>query len=327
MTPLISVIVPVYNVEKYLDRCIQSIIDQTYQNLEIILVDDGSTDDSSQKCDEWEKKDNRIVVIHKSNGGLSDARNIGIIHAKGEYIGFIDSDDCVNHNMYQALYDILLKTKADIAECKCVSFHDEKEISLEKDPDSSGLICYKLFSPEEALLELILGRNLKQTVWNKLYKKKCINTFFPVGKINEDEFWTYRIFGGANRIVAVDDALYYYFQRDSSIMHSKYSINRLDGVLARKERLYYIERFFPRLYNHASLSFLCACFYHYQVITRNSDIDKKRIQRHNLYIQYSENYNKDAVNLQTFKQRVWMRSFKLLPNITCRVRNLLKVGL
>ena len=262
MSPLISVIVPVYNVEQYIDRCVESIINQTYQNLEIILVDDGSTDNSGIKCDEWKKKDKRVVVVHKKNGGLSDARNAGLEIANGEYIGFVDSDDYICLDMYRILSETMEKTQANIVECKRRRFTDS-------DTNLSANSCdfsIEVFDAEQALLELILERKLKQTAWNKLYQRRSITTLFEVGKINEDEYWTYQIFGKAKKIVSVDTELYYYYQRESSIMHEKYSVKRLDGVKARKERLEYIKKCYPSLTNHACLSYIWACFYHYQVI-------------------------------------------------------------
>ena len=324
MKPLISIIVPVYNVEKYLDRCVNSIIKQTYQNLEIILVDDGSTDGSGEKCDEWSKKDSRIVVIHKNNGGLSDARNVGMSKSNGEYIGFVDSDDYVSANMYESLYSAIIKYDADIAECQWIKFEDESAI---KDSESGSEVIVDVYTAEEALSELILERKIKQTVVNKLYQRNSIQTCFPVGRINEDDYWTYQVFGMAKKIVLLHTVLYYYFQRSSSIMHVKYSPKRLDGVTARKERMEYMQLHYPNLFNIACLSFLWSCFYHYQVICRNDDVDIDFKFRKLLHTDYCDNYCKEAIALQPFKQRVWMRLFKSFPSFTCKIRNILKIGL
>ena len=324
MDPLISVIVPVYNVEDYLNRCVESIVNQTYSNLEIILVDDGSTDSSGEKCDEWAEKDKRIVVIHKENVGLSDARNKGLEIAKGEYIGFVDSDDYISIDMYRILFDTITKTSADIAECRWLKFSEENEIqciTVKQDQ------CIIQFSTEKALLELILERNHKQTVWNKLYKKRVICNGFPVGRINEDEFWTYQVFGNANRTALIDLSLYFYFQRDNSIMHVKYSPKRLDGIIARKERMVYMKKNYPALFAQACLSYVWACFYHYQVICRNNEVDMDRKYRKMLHSEYCDYCIKEVVDLQSYKQRLWMKSFKLFPDFTCRVRNILRIGL
>lgn len=325
MNPLISVIVPVYNVEDYLDRCVDSIVNQTYKNLEIILVDDGSTDSSGLRCDEWAEKDKRIVVIHKKNGGLSDARNVGMRNANGEYIGFVDSDDFIDPNMYQILLDIVEKTDSEIAECQWLAFENEKELdgySVKNEENE-----FIELSTEEALKELIVEKMIKQTVVNKLYHRKLIIEDFPVGKINEDDFWTYQIIAQADRIVHINVSLYFYYQRSTSIMHVKYSPKRLDGVEARKWRMYFIKENFPRIFNYACLSFLWTCFYHYQVICRNTEIDTDNRFRNNLHADYCENYCKEAIKLMSAKQKIWMKSFKLFPRLTCNVRNILKIGL
>ena len=322
--PLISIIVPVYNVEDYLDRCVESIVNQTYQNLEIILVNDGSTDSSGKMCDEWKEKDNRIIVIHKENGGLSDARNSGIPIAKGEYIGFVDSDDYISVYMYETLLNIIITHDVDIAECKWKMFENESEIN---DYRSKNDVSISVYSTEDALRELISGKKIKQTVWNKLYPHRLINLMFPVGKINEDEYWTYQIFGKANKIATVDAELYYYYQRESSIMHEKYSIKRLDGVQARKERLAYIGNNYPNLFNQACVSYLWACFYHYQVICRNKQVDPGLNYRKMLHSEFQSNYSNHAIKLQPLKQRAWLKTFWLFPNITCKIRNCLKIGL
>ena len=163
---LISVIVPVYNVEKYLEKCIDSIINQTYQNLEIILVDDGSTDGSGKICDEYSRKDNRIKVIHKENGGLSDARNIGIKNANGGLIGFIDSDDYITENMFEVLQKDLRKYNADISSCDIQNVNEAGECLKIIRVSTEGQTS-KVFEREEAL-KLLLEDTIKSYAWNKL---------------------------------------------------------------------------------------------------------------------------------------------------------------
>ena len=136
---LISIIIPVYNVEQYLSRCIDSVINQTYKNLEIILIDDGSTDDSGEICDEYALKDNRIKVMHKQNGGVSSARNEGLDISKGNYIGFIDSDDFIEKDMYEFLYDLLTKNNCDISCCNKFIFKDNKFIASKSFPKGNVL--------------------------------------------------------------------------------------------------------------------------------------------------------------------------------------------
>lgn len=173
MEEKISVIVPIYKVEDYLHRCVESIINQAYTNLEIILVDDGSPDNCPKICDEYAEKDSRIKVIHKENGGLSDARNTGLLVATGEYISFIDSDDYIDINMYKSIITYMEEHDLDIAECGIKHVYNNK-IKQNDKLDKS----IHVFNSEEALKELMLERRFHQTVWNKLYKTKLIKIFF-----------------------------------------------------------------------------------------------------------------------------------------------------
>ncbi len=216
----ISVIVPIYNVENYLNRCVDSILNSTYKNLEIILVDDGSTDNCSKICDDYLKKDSRIQVVHKKNGGLSDARNKGLDLATGEYISFIDSDDCINKNMLSYLMKILLKNSCDIAVCDFSIFYDKfpNDVMLLNDSDD-----YKILSSKKALSLLLYGSESHgDYAWNKLYKKKLFDDIrYPVGKKMEDIGTTYKLYYKADRIVISNKKLYYYFQRNDSILGTK----------------------------------------------------------------------------------------------------------
>ena len=185
---LISVIIPVYNVEKYLDRCVESVVNQTYKNLEIILIDDGSTDNCLAKCDEWARKDSRIKVIHKKNGGLSDARNAGLKIAQGKYIGFVDSDDWIRCDMYQMLYERLQIDDSDIAACGVEMIWE--------DGKSSQLLTKMgkcVLNKQEAMRAIVEETWLKQPVWYKLYRTESIQgILFPIGKYHEDVFWSYQ---------------------------------------------------------------------------------------------------------------------------------------
>ena len=234
MKDLISVIVPIYNVEKYLNKCIESIINQTYKNLEIILVDDGSPDNCPQICDEYAKKDGRIKVIHKENGGLSSARNVGIDVAMGEYLTFIDSDDYVEPNFIEVLYQSLVNNDADISMCGINKIQADKiqEIIVENqilDKDSFWNFFY-----------YGNGTPIGVVAWNKIYKKNIFKDIrYPLGKINEDEFVIHKIVDKCNKISITNEALYNYIQRDGSIIHSKKSIKNLDVYEALENRLVY----------------------------------------------------------------------------------------
>ena len=231
--PIISVIVPVYNIELYLKKCVVSILEQAYGNLEIILIDDGSTDNSSCLCDLLAKNDSRITVIHQKNRGLSAARNTGIEHAHGSYIAFIDGDDYISPFMIEKLYNRIRMDCSDIAVCgfKRVS-ESYQELDCVSIPDL-------LISGQDAVrMHYQETKGIMQIVCNKLYKISLFDTVrFPVGKIHEDDFTFYRILDISKRVSILSDALYYYVQRKNSIMSAAYSIKRLDGIEASYERI------------------------------------------------------------------------------------------
>ena len=210
---LVSVIVPVYNVEKYLNRCIDSIINQTYSQLEIILVDDGSTDESPAICDEYAKKDKRIKVIHKKNRGLSDARNCGLDNSAGNYICFIDSDDYVDTNMIEYMHKSLSKNNSDIVICDYIIFDENNEIK--------NSFTKTLFSVTDNKFDYMFNEYKLLTViqWNKLFKREIFdNLRFETGKIHEDEFIICKELESAKKITYDLFPLYHYYRRNNSIM-------------------------------------------------------------------------------------------------------------
>ena len=325
MDGLISVIVPIYNVENYLVRCIDSIINQTYSNLEIILVDDGSPDNCHIICDEYAKKDSRIKVIHKKNGGLSDARNAGLEIATGKYISFIDSDDYIYKDMYTDLIGLIKAHDADISNCSVYKFYENDKFNLDYDKEFN----IKIYSNEDALRSLIMEEEIKQTVWNKIYKRKIIDDIkFEVGKIQEDEYWTYKVIGNAKKVVHIDKPMYYYLQRENSIMGERYSEKRLHGIYSRKERLNYIQQKFPNLIIDAKMSLFFTCVYQYQCLLRSSDlINKVEISKIiNFYIK-NISFDKKDIKTLNIKQKIWFYIAKISLDKCCKIRNYLKVGL
>lgn len=219
MDPLISIIVPVYGVEAYLHQCIDSLLIQTYQNLEIILVDDGSPDNCPAICDEYAKMDARVQVIHKENGGLSDARNAGLDVATGTYIGFVDSDDWVASDMYAYLLHGILGYQSEISYCGFINVHDTWM-------DYSNSQTDKVYTAEVALNELFFDR-LGNFAWNKLYKAELWNGIrFPTGKNFEDIRTMYKLFERASRIAVLKEPKYFYRIRQGSIMHDPSLANR-----------------------------------------------------------------------------------------------------
>ena len=228
MSPEISIIVPVFNVENYLNKCIDSIINQTFKNIELILVDDGSQDRSSSICDEYKEKDERIKVIHKQNGGLSSARNAGIIIAKGKYLCFIDSDDWVPNEAIDLMWEETKNYEIDIVVGK-VAIVDEGKNNNGK--ESEGIIE---LDGLEAMEDMLYGRLTGSTVCGRLVKTEIAKKFlFPEGRYHEDEFVSFKYYAEAKRVVFIDRYTYYYVQRNGSIMHSgldKASIDEIDSA-------------------------------------------------------------------------------------------------
>lgn len=278
---LISIIVPIYNVEQYLNQCLQSVCSQSYDNLEIILVDDGSSDRSSELCDEWAEKDSRIHVIHKQNGGLSDARNTGISCAKGEYIAFVDSDDWIEKDMYQKLWSELQQNNAQIAACKIVKVF---EATSEEQKIYSK---QKIFTSKEALQTLLKGQDFCAVAWNKLYRRDVIGDIrFPVGRLHEDEFFTYRVIANASRLVLVPEAKYYYRQRAGSIM-DKWTIKHLDALDAFNERIHFLQVHYPDLYVMDKFNFYLACVYNGRELITSTEDDVATRQGLEKVLKYS----------------------------------------
>ena len=233
---LISIIIPVYKVEKYLEKCIQSVINQTYENLQIILVDDGSPDNCGKICDEYAKKDHRIEVIHKSNGGLSDARNKGLEIAKGEYIGFVDSDDYIESDMYEVLYNLLKQYNADVSIC---NFYTVSQGKTAIKNANNGI---KEYNRIEILKEILLDNNIQSYAWNKLYKKELFDEIkYPVGKKYEDIGTTFYLLEKCNKVVVTGKPEYYYINRQDSIVNNVTESTITDYIELIMQRYDYIE--------------------------------------------------------------------------------------
>lgn len=275
MNDLISVIIPVYNVEKYLEKCIKSVINQTYTNLEIILVDDGSTDNSGNFCDIYAKKDSRIVVLHKQNGGLSDARNNGIEIATGQFITFVDGDDYVDHMIISQLYESIKKYDCEIATCRyrCIWENtEEQNISIEPETISLPL------DAETALKNMLYQKYTTNSAWCKLYDLKLFsNIRYPVGHNYEDLGTTYKLFAKSDRVVLNNFVGYFYLQRDKSIMRSKFDAKRIDGLMFAKKQLEFIDNHYPRIINSAQNRLFIESIY-ILVAMQNSSTSIKNIE-------------------------------------------------
>lgn len=289
----ISIIVPVYNVEKYLERCVKSILNQTYKDLEIILVNDGSTDLSGAICDRFALIDQRIHVIHKSNGGLSDARNVGLENAKGEYISFIDSDDFIHVGFCEALLSLAIEHNADIVQCEFQKVYESELGEFDKKTHCS-LKTEEIISVNNiGALKNLFNENYLNTVvvWNKLYKRDLFNNVrFPKGKIHEDEFTTYKVLYNSLKIVITLKKMYFYLQRSDSIMGQKFNVNRLDVIEAYSNQLdFYHDKGLVDLKEKAMLR--------YEILIRGnmikvlkSDLENKEYIFRDLISQYRSHY-------------------------------------
>lgn len=214
MKDLISIIIPVYNEEKYLDKCISSIVNQTYGNLEIILVDDESPDKCPQICNRWSKKDKRIKVVHKQNGGVASSRNEGLKNATGTIIGFVDSDDYIEKDMFEKLYKNLMMNNADISMC---SYYDEYIDGRKK--MGKHFDDFTIINGIDAIKNLLLEKNISNHLWNKIYKKELFDKIeFPLGRKMEDLSVMYRLFEKSKIIVFDNYIGYHYLQHENSIM-------------------------------------------------------------------------------------------------------------
>ena len=240
--PLISIIIPVYKVEKYLEKCIKSVLNQTYSNLQIILVDDGSPDKCGEICDDYSKIDERIEVIHKKNGGLSDARNVGLKVARGEYIGFVDSDDYVSKDMFQKLYNTLISTNADVSICNFYTVVAGKNIMKNLD---NGI---EIYSKLEILKEILLDKKIQSYAWNKLYKKELFKDIeYPVGKKYEDIGTTFYLLEKCDKIVVTGSPEYYYLTREDSIVNNNTKETVMDYIELICDRYDYINKKYKEL--------------------------------------------------------------------------------
>lgn len=241
--PLISVIVPVYNVEKYLRKCVETIINQTYKNIEIILVDDGSTDNSGVICDQMKEIDSRIIVAHKQNGGLSDARNFGMTIAKGEYYSFVDSDDYIAPDMIEYLYSLCIKFNTLMSVCsyylvlkngsKLISQGNGKEVCL---------------SAHDALEDMLYSGQVCINAWAKLYHKSLFKLItYPKGMLYEDNGTTYKLFINSKKIGCGFLPKYYYIIRKGLITTSAFSEKKMDHIILTDEMAEFVVHMYPDL--------------------------------------------------------------------------------
>ena len=266
---MISVIIPVYNVEQYLRECIDSIINQTYNNFEIILVDDGSTDGCPEICDEYAKKDRRIKVVHKKNGGASSARNAGLDIACGRYVSFVDSDDIIDNMMFETAVNSMNNDNSDIYIFYGNEFHSRTEIS-----NKQTYNYYEVINKNECLYKLF-NENVGEQLWNKVFKLSLWNNIrFPVGRISEDIYVLYKVIENAQIITYDSKVLYYIRTRVGSVTRSR--VVNFDVLDSNKKRYEYIASNIPELKNDAFTSYMYAALGVYDnIICYDSDNKRK----------------------------------------------------
>lgn len=249
MKDLISVIIPVYNVEKYLEKCIKSVINQTYKNLEIILVNDGSTDSSGEICNKFLKLDSRIILLNKVNEGLSAARNFGIQNSNGEYISFIDSDDFISDRMFEVLLNNINKWDCDISIVEKCDVFEDKEFDLKPLNEKQ---CY-IYTKQEAMEKYFEGNFIP--AWGKLYRRELFkNIKFPVGVLNEDEAIMIKLLDRCKKnIVYQNRQLYFYLKRkEGSITSTRKNIkNNIDWINNAYENTKYVKDKYPDILSKA----------------------------------------------------------------------------
>ena len=300
--PTVSIIVPIYKVEPYLQRCLDSIVSQSYTNLEIILVDDGSPDESPQICNEYAAKDNRIKVIHKKNGGLSDARNAGIDISEGDYITFIDSDDWVHENYISTLLGLITNKNADIAIGENIrtggnTFINKKTFRTD------------VYTSKEALIHLLKDNHLAFTVsWGKIYKRCLFSTLrFPIGKFHEDEFTSYILFYNSRKIAYTSEVLYFYYQRKGSIVSTRHPWDVLEYLEQRY--LFFKERketdLLPYILPPLCWQFLCA--YWNEQKNKHHASSKKYLSSFKFYVK-----DLNEVKVPLF-HKICLRTFANIP--------------
>lgn len=323
MEELVSVVVPVYKVEKYLDQCISSIVNQTYKNIEIILVDDGSPDRCPAVCDAWGEGDKRIKVIHQQNSGGGQARNQALDIAQGEFIAFVDSDDYIAPTMIEFLHR-QFSEGVDIVECNFCEVSDGKA-SFSDNCDSFEI---QVFTPEEAMLENINDHIFRQLIWNKMYRKSVIkNIRFPVGKKIDDEFWTYQVLGNARKLVYTDKILYAYRQQNGSVMHLLSADRRLEAVEAKIQRHEYICKNMPALEMKSLCNLWFTCIYQGQMLLKTVNNET----RYDVWSKLEETLKNYPISASLIKvpitQKAWITIARKSFYLACKCRNVFNIGI
>ncbi|HJE45711.1 glycosyltransferase [Levilactobacillus namurensis] len=306
MDPKVSIIIPVYNVRKYLKKSVESVCNQTYKNLDILLVDDGSTDGCSEICDSFARKDSRVRVIHKMNSGISDTRNVGLRNVLGNYLVFVDSDDSIKTVMVERMMNVLVSNSADMVACENDFIYSDRVDS----PKTSGKIIQQ--NTDEALKILLEDRKFRSRTWGRVYKTSLWDGIsFPYGKTYEDVSTVYKVYLNAKRIVLLDESLYEYNQRENSIVHKKAYTSLFDLLDARVDRRNVLGEIKPMLLPELNASVMSAVLdiYRRSVLSKNRLTSDERNEMKNILEKYS-----DRESLKVLSPRYRMEKWLLHSN-------------
>ena len=310
----VSVIVPIYKVEKYIHRCIDSILKQTYSNLEVILVDDGSPDNCGEIADEYASKDQRVVVVHKENGGLSDARNAGMKYINGEFIVFVDSDDWIEKNMIERMVHTSLKYKADVVQSAFYYAYDDKRLLDNR--YSSTKDEPVILDNRSLMYELVTNEKVKNFAWGKLYKARLIQDIpFKKGVLFEDVFWAHKVMHRVDTYVMIHEPLYHYYQREDSIV-ATYTPKNLDILKGLKERHIFIEKYYEELTDESYQMIIRTSLIHYNLLFKNWKKGPNKIYRTEIQSYILDNCNDFKNAIKKDKQlKIQIQLFIMHPYI------------
>jgi glycosyltransferase involved in cell wall biosynthesis len=321
----ISIVVPIYKVEKYLHRCVDSILNQSYKNLEIILVNDGSPDNCGNIAEQYAVADSRVKVIHKNNGGLSDARNYGMQYVTGEYTIFVDSDDWLDPYMVEKLFNVSMIYQADVVQVAFYYAYDEylqfdSRVYGQKDPPA-------VFNNNELMEQLVINVKVKNFAWGKLYKTSLIKDLpFKKGVLFEDVFWAHKVMQRVSTFVLLNDPMYFYYQREDSIV-STYTPRNLDIIKGLKERHAFILNNYKELEDESNKIMLKTLLIHYKLLIRNRKEDEKGKHRKEIQFYIKKHYKsfKRAVQFDgTLKMQLLL--FRINPFFQLLYLLLLKIS-
>lgn len=293
--PKISIIIPVYNVERYLEKCLHSVLQQTFQDFEVILIDDGSQDASGDICNQFAQKDSRITVYHQENQGQSAARNYGLTKATGEFIGFVDSDDYLKETMYQTLFDLCQKYQADLAMCRLLDCYQNTDIDYHQETVKEFVL-----NREQAIEMVMKAEIMSVTPVNKLYRRSLFHDItFPLGMIAEDAYIMLELIHQAKKIAVTTAIEYYYIHREGSSTAKSFSPIDLSAIKAYEKNLDFIKKHYPKL---ESVGLMRCCWAHFYALDKLllSDYDDLKLKRE--LIRWLRKHFKVILHDSTFKR-------------------------